>query len=177
MSELPRRGEFPLTLQKALGFLPAPPLGFVLTKAVRLLARRRPDLFERLDQYKRAHFVIDPVDLPHVFKLVPNGVHASVELLPRAKAPQGAASIRGPLVVLLGLVDGTYDGDAMFFSRDLVIEGDTDAVLALRNTMEEADLTPAELMGLSGALQTYADKAANASLRSLRRLLNAPQAG
>ena len=52
------------------------------------------------------------------------------------------ARIAAPLIVLLGMIDGTYDGDALFFSRDLVIEGDTEAVLALRNAIENAELAP-----------------------------------
>jgi predicted lipid carrier protein YhbT len=58
---------------------------------------------------------------------------------------------------LLGLVHGVYDGDALFFSRDLVIEGDTEAVLALRNAIdnEEIDLAK-EAAGLFGPLESLA---------------------
>ena len=50
------------------------------------------------------------------------------------------ARIAGPLAALIGLVHGAYDGDALFFSRDLVIEGDTAAVLALRNAIDNEEL-------------------------------------
>lgn len=73
-------------------------------------------------------------------------------------------------------MDGTYDGDAVFFTRDLVIEGDTDAVLALRNTMEEADLSPAEFLGFNGRPREVVDGATNKTLGHLRRLLDAPTA-
>ncbi|WP_310621560.1 ubiquinone anaerobic biosynthesis accessory factor UbiT [Flexibacterium corallicola] len=176
MSFQPDRGMFPPLVQSALRFVPPPPLGFILTRAVRKLARQRPDLFERLDTYRHAHFIIDPLDVPHVFRLIPNGEHATVEMFTRKEMPEGTARISGPLVVLLGLVDGTYDGDAVFFTRDLVIEGDTDAVLALRNTMEEADLTPAELLGFKGSLREKVDSATSRTLDSLRRRLDAPDA-
>lgn len=172
----PERGLFPPALQKALGILPVPPLSSALTRAVRNLAHRRPDLFERLGIYKRRHFIIDPIDLPHVFRLIPNGEHATVEMFKRKDAPEGAARISGPLIILLGLVDGTYDGDAVFFTRDLVIEGDTDAVLALRNTMEEADLSPAEFLGFNGRTRELVDGVANKTLDHMRRLLDAPTA-
>ena len=42
------------------------------------------------------------------------------------------------MLALLGLIDGSYDGDALFFSRDLVVEGDVEAVLALRNAIDDA---------------------------------------
>ena len=49
---------------------------------------------------------------------------------------------------------GAFDGDALFFSRDLIIEGDTEAVLALRNAIdnEEIDLA-AEVTALFGPLE------------------------
>ncbi|MDD7909878.1 MULTISPECIES: ubiquinone anaerobic biosynthesis accessory factor UbiT [Pseudovibrio] len=176
MTLQPERGMFPPILQRALRFVPPPPLGFVLTRAVRRLAHQRPDLFDRLDAYRHAHFIINPIDLPHVFRLIPNGEHASVEMLPRKDMPEGTARISGPLIVLLGLVDGTYDGDAVFFTRDLVIDGDTDAVLALRNTMEEADLTPAELLGFKGEVRKHLDATADKTFAKMRAYLNAPQA-
>ena len=46
---------------------------------------------------------------------------------------------------------GAFDGDALFFSRDLVIEGDTAAVLALRNAIDDAELDlSAEAQAMSG---------------------------
>ncbi|MTI17712.1 hypothetical protein E1162_10715 [Rhodobacteraceae bacterium RKSG542] len=176
MNQQRERGSLPPLFSGALRLVPPPPLGFVLTRAVRRLAVQRPDLFERLDVYRHAHFIIDPIDIPHVFRLIPNGEHATVEMIARSKCPKGTAKISGPLVVLLGLVDGTYDGDAVFFTRDLVIEGDTDAVLALRNTMEEADLTPAELLGFKGDLRDKLDTVTQKGLGALRRQLNAPEA-
>ena len=54
------------------------------------------------------------------------------------------ARISGPLAALIGLVHGAFDGDALFFSRDLVISGDTGAALALRNAVDDAELDLAE---------------------------------
>jgi predicted lipid carrier protein YhbT len=36
------------------------------------------------------------------------------------------------------MADGSYDGDALFFSRTIVVEGDLEAVLALRNAVDDA---------------------------------------
>ncbi|WP_407642371.1 ubiquinone anaerobic biosynthesis accessory factor UbiT [Aliiroseovarius halocynthiae] len=66
---------------------------------------------------------------------------------------RGAARIAGPLAALLGLVHGAFDGDALFFSRDLVIEGETAATLALRNAVDDAELDLSqEMLRLSGPL-------------------------
>ena len=48
------------------------------------------------------------------------------------------ARISGPLLALVGMADGSYDGDALFFSRIIVVEGDIEAVLALRNAVDDA---------------------------------------
>ena len=57
----------------------------------------------------------------------------------------------------MSLLDGTLDGDALFFSRIISISGRTEAVLALRNTIEDAELRPADLLGLRGALARLVD--------------------
>jgi predicted lipid carrier protein YhbT len=64
------------------------------------------------------------------------------------------ARIAGPLAALLGLVHGAFDGDALFFSRDLIIEGDTEAVLALRNAIDNEEIDMAsEMTALFGPLE------------------------
>jgi predicted lipid carrier protein YhbT len=37
------------------------------------------------------------------------------------------------------MIDGSLDGDALFFSRDLRISGDTEAVVTLRNALDDLD--------------------------------------
>jgi len=62
--------------------------------------------------------------------------------------------ISGPLSAFLGMMHGAYDGDALFFSRDLTVEGDTEAALALRNAIDDAELDlAAELQTLAGPLR------------------------
>jgi predicted lipid carrier protein YhbT len=76
--------------------------------------------------------------------------------------------------VLVGMLDGSYDGDALFFSRDLVIEGDTSAVLALRNALDDAEIDPATLAGVPAPLRALFNRGAEAVLDGLRRALDAP---
>ena len=37
------------------------------------------------------------------------------------------------------MVDGRLDGDALFFSRDLQVSGDTEAVVSLRNALDDLE--------------------------------------
>ncbi len=128
----------PRPLAMALGLPPLAPLSMALSAFARHISRQHPGLFRRLGEYDQARFILDPTDLPFVLCLEPRGGAPKVSA--HRKDPGGDARIAGPLAALLGLVHGAYDGDALFFSRDLVIEGDTSAALALRNALDDAEL-------------------------------------
>lgn len=139
----------PTAVALPLRLLPLGPLSLSLTAYSRSVARRHPGLFRRLGAYSHTRFVLDPTDLPFVICLDPNGGVPRVTLT-RGQG-DGAARIAGPLAALLGMVHGAFDGDALFFSRDLVIEGDTSAALALRNAIDDAELDLSqEITRLSG---------------------------
>ncbi|WP_170379648.1 ubiquinone anaerobic biosynthesis accessory factor UbiT [Ruegeria atlantica] len=139
----------PAPLAAALRLVPLAPLSLSLTVFARKIARTSPGLFQRLGEYRQTDFVLDPVDLPIVLCLNPNDGRPKVTLT-RGRG-KGVARISGPLAALLGLVHGAFDGDALFFSRDLVVEGDTGAALALRNAVDDAELDLAqEAARLSG---------------------------
>jgi len=131
--------------------MPLAPLSLSLTVFSRKIARNNPGLFQRLGEHDRTDFVLDPTDLPIVLCLNPNGGQPKIRLTRRRI--EGTARISGHLAALLGLVHGAFDGDALFFSRDLVIEGDTGAALALRNAIDDAELDLAqEAASFSGPL-------------------------
>jgi len=95
------------------------------------------------------------------------------------------ATIQGPLATLTRLLEGRLDGDALFFSRDLMIEGNMEAVVTLRNAVDGAgidlleDLSsafgplggPARLVA-GGALRVFARM--ERDLENLRTTLTAP---
>ena len=145
------------------------PLGPALTRSLRALARRRPGLFDRLGEFAAEKFFIDPVDLGFAFVVVPDGVRATVRATPKDAGGNCGVVIRGPILTLLSLLDGTKDGDALFFNRIISISGRTEAVLALRNAIEDAELTPADLIGLSGAPGRLADAGILGGLDMARR--------
>ncbi len=129
--------------------VPLTPLPLSLALFARRITTNNPGMFDRLGSYGRAEFVLDPVDLPIVLCLNPNGGQPQIRL--RRDRSAGVARISNWLAALLGLVHGAFDGDALFFSRDLAIEGDTGAALALRNAIADAELDLAqEAASLSG---------------------------
>ncbi len=151
----------------------APPPRFVLQAAAdgaaRLVTRRHQALVERLGSLAGTAFLIDPEDLPFRFVLRPDPQRLCLEVVGRRRTPRCDASIRGPLRSLIDLVEGRVDGDALFFSRELHISGDTEAVVALRNIIDgaEIDLVSDVVSGL-GVLSAPA-------ARILRRLAAASQ--
>lgn len=142
----------PRLIARALQPLPPLPLGLALSALSRRLSARHPSMLHRLGGYAERAVLIDPTDLPFVLRMEP-AAGPRVTAHRRENAPQAAARIAGPLSALTGMLHGRYDGDALFFSRDLVIEGDTEAVLALRNALDDAELDlTEELAALAGPL-------------------------
>jgi predicted lipid carrier protein YhbT len=126
----------PPLIHLALRPLPLAPLRPLLAAVLRRVLRRHPGIFERLGPYAGKRYGLAPTDLPFAFVL---------DTAPRApmvtavrSLPKVDATITGPLRALIGMADGAYDGDALFFSRTIVIEGDIEAVLALRNAIDDA---------------------------------------
>ncbi|MFC5384543.1 SCP2 domain-containing protein [Aquamicrobium segne] len=144
-------------LVRLLPAFPGRPLGPLLTQALRSLARRRPETFERLGEFSKARFLIDPSDLPFAFHVVPDGQAALVRTADRQSTADFDVTIRGPILLLLGILDGSLDGDALFFHRAITVSGRTEAVVALRNAIEDAELRPSDLLGLRGAVARFAD--------------------
>lgn len=111
----------------------------VLSRVVRRIAARHPSLFARLGAHQGTDFLIDPVDLPFALHLRPDPDALVFRAVPRDAAPEAGAVIRGRFLLLLELVDSEEDGDAAFFSRDLEVTGDTEAVVRLRNALDDVD--------------------------------------
>jgi predicted lipid carrier protein YhbT len=138
----------------------------VLRRIVRRIAERYPELLDRLGPHRATGFVIDPTDAPFVLYLKPDPADLVLRACSRAEAPEHEARIAARLFDLVALIDGGGDGDAMFFSRDLEISGNTEAVVSLRNAIDNVEGSiagaVAEMFGLPG-------RAALAVLRSIYR--------
>ena len=128
----------------------------VMRGLTRRLADRMPGIFDRLGPHQNCRFLIDPKESPVVFLLVPSRERPDLRTFPRSRMPAHDACIAGPLRHLTAMVDGREDGDALFFSRDLQITGNLEAVVCLRNALDDMDGTAmdrvADVFGMPGRL-------------------------
>jgi len=140
----------PSLLALAMRPLPLLPLQLVLPGFAQRIFRRNPQIFDRLGEHANVRFGIKPTDLPFAFIVEANHPFLSVV---RELPGDVEARISSTLVNLLALAEGRVDGDALMFSRELVIEGNVEAVLALRNAIDDAQLDlPTEISSLFGPL-------------------------
>lgn len=155
-------------LEKALITLRVVP-EYILARGVHDLRRRRPEVFERLGSVAQATIEIAPSGLPIIFRLSPSDARHPVAVAGRLSDAPCAARISGPLPLLLEVLDGRSDADAAFFSRRLVVTGDTHAIVGLHNTLEAAELAPADLIGAPSILRPLANALARRGLDWINR--------
>lgn len=124
--------------------LPLPVVQPGLRRVASNVFRCRPELAARLGPHKIKRFLIDPVNLPFAFLLRPDPDNVLLEAIRRRHRVDFDARISGTFLTLLDMVDGRLDGDALFFSRDLQVAGDTEAVVSLRNALDDVEGSLAE---------------------------------
>ena len=145
MLDRPRAARAPSPLNALLQHVPSllltpVPLAVLqplFTRIATHVAQSRPELFARLGPHAGKRFQIDPTDLPFVLVLTPQAERPLLTAHRRHERPAHDAGIAGAFFNLLDMIDGTLDGDALFFSRDLQVSGDTEAVVALRNALDD----------------------------------------
>jgi len=156
----------------AMRQLPLLPLRLSLQRLSASIARRHPGLVERLEAYSDCGIRIAPTDAPFAIIIELRASDIALHVGRHLQSTSVIATIRGPLLALLGLADGTYDGDALFFSRDISVEGDIGAVVALRNAIDDAQIDFVDEIAASiGPLASQAVSMAGEPLGSLKNKL------
>jgi O2-independent ubiquinone biosynthesis accessory factor UbiT len=160
----------PPLLGRMVGPLPLLPLEVALNGFLHRVVRRNPQIFDRLGPHAGKRFGIKPIDLPFAFVVEASAPRTRLSVVPELPADVDAR-ISSSLANLLALLEGRLDGDALMFSRQLVIEGDIEAVLALRNAIDDARLDLVDEVGglfgpLSGPVRRLLGAARDTILRS-----------
>lgn len=137
----------PLAITAPLSFVPLVAIESVVQRVFARVIAAHPGLFDRLADHAAKRYAFLPSDLPIGFLVEPSVRRISVHR--KERAPASDARMEGEFVLLLALLEGRIDGDAVFFSRDLTVSGDMEAMLALRNALDDCgfdlptDLAPA----------------------------------
>ncbi len=119
--------------------LPLIPINRILAQLIAVMHRRHSDVFARMTTVASPVFRINATDIPFDLILDANPIKPALTAT-RDATIDTAATISGPLLTLMALLEGQIDGDALFFTRQLIIKGDTEAVLALRNAVDGSDI-------------------------------------
>ncbi len=124
--------------------VPLPLLNFVLAQIIKRISYKRPSIFARLRGHHHKSYLIVITNLPLQLLLQPDPSAPRLKAYRHNASPPHDAKIAGSILTLLGMVDGRYDGDALFFTRDLQVTGDTEAIVCLRNALDDMDGSIAE---------------------------------
>jgi predicted lipid carrier protein YhbT len=147
--------------------------------AMAIMLRRHPSVFERLADLDEPTFLIEPRELPLAFLMYADRARPRLEIVPKSTEVQATARIRGSLKTLIDLLEGRIDGDALFFSRELAVEGSIEAVVALRNAVDGEGFDVAtDLLAVLGPLSGPGRaivRASGAMLARARRLYHGAQ--
>lgn len=119
--------------------LPHHPVDFMLQKITDNLCNNHPDVLNRLVPLDGKVFLIKPRDLPYKIRLEFVG-HTIVARLDKDLKEPADVYISGTLRSLISMLNGEEDGDALFFGRKITVEGDTEALLTLRNAIDSGDI-------------------------------------
>ena len=133
-------------LGRAMSPLPLLPLELVLNRFLQRVVARNPRIFARLGPHAQKRFGIKPTDLPFAFVIEAAAPCPRLSVVRQLPADVDAR-ISSSLANLLALLEGRLDGDALMFSRQLVIEGDVEAVLALRNAIDDSRIDLVDEIG------------------------------
>ena len=165
-SAVPTGAELPAVMGRLMAPLPLCPLQFILSRMVRGIADRRPELFARLGHHIHSSYVIDVDELPFVLLLRPNPGKPELAAHRRSESIRSDVTISGPFMDLFEVLDGRGDSDAMFFSGNIKISGNTEAAVCLRYALDDLEGSVIEdLLHMGGPLS----KPAHMLLRKLRQ--------
>jgi predicted lipid carrier protein YhbT len=168
MAEENLKGQMlPVMIGKLMAPLPLFPLQFILSRMVKGIAKRRPEFFARLGPHIDSSYAIDVTELPVVLLLKPNPRNPEMTAHRRSEKIASDASIAGPFMDLFKVLDGRGDSDAMFFSGNIKVSGNTEAAVCLRYALDDLDGSVIEdLLHMGGP----ALMPAHLLLQKLRRL-------
>ena len=153
---------------RALRHGPARLVDAALSRAANGISARHPELLRRLAPFdgKIMTIVIEDIGVSLDLHL---GSPMALTLAGRTRRV-GDALVSGNWLALVAMLEGRVDGDALFFSRALSFQGDTELVLAVRNAIDGAGVNLlAEIAAILGPCAPAFRRLAPAAFGSIVR--------
>lgn len=125
---------------------PLPLRGFfkvVINRGLHNIQKKHPEISERLTEFYGQSVLIEVRDL-FLYVILKIEEKLSADVVAHSFSTTTKAAIHGDLHSLLKLIQGESDGDALFFSRELSFEGDTEIVVAIRNAFDGTSIALAQ---------------------------------
>lgn len=116
--------------------IPKLPLQVSVSYALRQMERAHSAIFAKVLEQGEFTYLIKPTDLPFNFYFVIAKENPGIRIISKESPLTADATITASLQSLCEMLEGRLDGDAAFFSNNLIIEGSTLAVVTLRNAIE-----------------------------------------
>ncbi len=148
--EVSARFLFPVTLGSRVLLAP------VLAVVERRLSRIIRPVRDRLDLTVERRLLLVVEDLPVAIEWTIGPQTMRLRTRPPGRflrASHADAVVSGSLAVLCEIAAGRKDADALFFSREITVEGDVAFMLALRHALEELRLDPLTIFGCPAGLR------------------------
>jgi len=135
----------------------------LLSLALRRIANRiyqqHPDAAERLEDISGTCFLVTITNLPFRCLITLYSQHVTVDCNLRY-SPRADVSVSGNYQALAQIFEGDADADSLFFSRDIQIQGNIEALVTLRNALDNEDIDiVSELTPLFGRFAGVAHEA------------------
>lgn len=108
-----------------------------IDKLTNLFVKQHPRVISKMAKFTPCRMVLIPIDMPFCFfvEFTPDDLNINI-IDNNAFSGDNLTCIKSSLELFVKMLEGNLDGDALFFSRKLSIEGDTTSIVALRNILE-----------------------------------------
>lgn len=167
-----------VVLGMVLSVFPRRPLERAAQILTHRLNTRHPGLRERLGEADGKSFALVLSDMPFNAMLAIDGGRLGLTLAAKTPPPAADVTLHGASETFIGLLEGRVDGDALFFSRELRVEGDTEALLVLRNALDNEQISLRDtflavfgpLSGLAARVAVPVETVGARFVRDMRRL-------
>jgi predicted lipid carrier protein YhbT len=121
------------------------------------MGRNHPNLFAMLAECRKTRILVELTDPPRRFLLQYGGGAPTLRIADDATDVTADAELKGGLEAMMALLEARVDGDALFFTRELTVSGDTAAVVTLRNILDRETISVLdEATSLFGPLRRMA---------------------